>query len=424
MGNSPVGIRGCRPAFAFCVAARRLPVVLTVALAALLAPSTRGDILHLSDGGRVDGDILSQTNDEYRVKTIYGTVTVSKSRVERVEVAASAFQRYAEQKAKAADTPAGQTELGNWCDEAGLRADAKSHYRRAIELDADYEPARTALGQHKVDGRWVDAPAKTAAKPVMKPKEDADSKPAEDELVATTQVRWTNRIRAIRTTFLESPDPAAVSDGKRRIAEIRDPLAILPLVKVLSEGGALSRLLLVETLKRFSEDESTLNLAAMALLETDDDVRGAALTELVRRKDDRVLGQFRKALSTDNDQIVRRAALALGSLRAESAIPELIERLTVQRRKNIEVPVRQFFGAMADEFRPRGDYIQPGRRTKHQPTVGYGAAGGFVGSETEMQKRDVTVFRTDVQQALVAITGENFGFEADEWRKWYEEKKR
>jgi hypothetical protein len=103
----------------------------------------------------------------------------------------------------------------------------------------------------------------------------------------------------------------------------------------------------------------------------------------------------------------------------------LIERLTVQRRKTIEVPVRRYFGAMADEFRPRGDYIQGGRRSKHLPTVGYGAAGVPSGGfETEMQRRDVTVFRTEVQQALVAITGENFGFEADEWRKWYEEKKR
>jgi len=161
---------------------------------------TRGDILHLSDGGRVDGDILSQTNDEYRVKTIYGTVTVSKSRVERVENAASAFQRYAEQKAKAADTPAGQTELGKWCDETGLRSDAKTHYRRAIELDADYEPARAALGQQNVDGRWVDVPAKPAGKSGMKPKNAENSEPAEEELVATTQIRWTNRIRAIRTT--------------------------------------------------------------------------------------------------------------------------------------------------------------------------------------------------------------------------------
>src|SRR5262249_5128651 len=154
--------------------------------------------------------------------------------------------------------------------------------------------------------------------------------------VAATQIRWTNQIRAIRTSFLDSPDPAAVADGKRRIADIRDPLAVLPLVKVLSEGGVASRTLLVETLKRFSEDESTLNLAAICLLETDDAVRRAALTELVRRKDDRVLGQFRKALSIDNDEIVRRAAMAVGELRAESAIPDLIERLTVQRRKTIE----------------------------------------------------------------------------------------
>lgn len=429
MGNSPVGNRVRHAsAFAFWPAARRVRMAVALALAALLAPPMRGDILHLSDGGRVDGEILSQTDGDYRVKTIYGTVTVSKSRVDRVEKAASAFQLYAEQKAKAADTTAGQTELGKWCETAGLRTEAKAHFRRAIELDPDYEPARTALGQQKVDGRWEAVPSPRVLRkppgPTGKQKKDDEPEAGEDELVATTQIRWTNQLRAMRTTLLESPDPASAAEGKRRIAEIRDPLAILPLVKVLSEGNHSTRLLLVETLKRFSEDESTLNLAAIALLEANDDARGAAVTELVRRKDDRVLGQFRKALSIDDDNVVRRAAIALGALRAESAIPELIERLTVQRRKSIEVPVRRFFGAMADEFRPQGDYVQTGRRVKYQPTVGYGAAGAFVGAETEMQKRDVTVFRTEVQQALVAITGENFGFEADEWRKWYEEKKR
>src|SRR5262245_35810431 len=106
MGSQPVGNRVRQQAFAFLLTARHLPMVFAIALAALPAPPTWADILHLSDGGRIDGEIIDQTADEYRVKTIYGTQTIRKSRVERVEAAPSVFKQYADRKAKAADTAA------------------------------------------------------------------------------------------------------------------------------------------------------------------------------------------------------------------------------------------------------------------------------------------------------------------------------
>jgi hypothetical protein len=38
--------------------------------------------------------------------------------------------------------------------------------------------------------------------------------------------------------------------------------------------------------------------------------------------------------------------------------------------------------------------------------------------------RWVTVFRTDVLEALRRITGQNFGFEQDQWREWYANSRR
>jgi hypothetical protein len=37
--------------------------------------------------------------------------------------------------------------------------------------------------------------------------------------------------------------------------------------------------------------------------------------------------------------------------------------------------------------------------------------------------RDVTVFRTEVLEALRTITGQDFGFEHAAWRRWYEERR-
>lgn len=177
-------------------------------------------------------------------------------------------------------------------------------------------------------------------------------------------------------------------------------------------------------LGRFQTDESTLNLTVIALVEPDESLRRDAVTQLVRREDPRVVAQLRKALQSNSDALIRNAAVALGRLKAMTAVPELIDSLKVQRRKLTEVTVRRYFGAMESDFgRDTTVTLPRGNRVRYVPTIGLGAAGAFVSSETEMQMQDVTVFRTEVQQALVAITGENFGFEEAAWRRWYQERK-
>lgn len=402
------------PRFAFSAVA-------IVFLSTSFAIFARADIFHLKDGGQIDGRVIEQTAGQYRVQTIYGTIAIAANTVERVESAASVFDRYDEQLKNAADTADAQAAIGSWCRENGLRNEAKKHLARAIELQPDHAAARAALGHELVDGKWIEQPAtQPASRPAARKPEPEDD---DQKLISQTQVRWSRQIRAIRSQYLDATDANLLAEGRKRIAAIRDPLAILPLVQILSAGNFNCRETLIDSLKRFGEDESTLNLAALALLENDDRLRESVIGELVRRRDVRVDSQFRKALSTDNDEIIKRAAAALGALRSEPAVPELIERLTVQRRKTVEVPVPAYFGSMADEFGPRGT-ISLGGNVKYRPVIGVGTASVFVRLETVMQKRDVTVFRTDVQQALVAITGENFGFEADEWRRWYQENKR
>lgn len=385
------------------------------------ASTTFADILHLKDGGQIDGKIIEQSASQYRVRTIYGTIAVATASVERVEAATSVFDRYDGKLKEAGDSADNQTDLGIWCKDNGLRSEARKHLARAIELEPDHPRAHEALGHARVDGKWIE-PAATppASRPTTRKAEPEDD---EQQLISQTQFRWARQIRAVRTNYLNAVDAKLIAEGRKRIAAIRDPLAILPLVQILSEGNLSCRETLVDSLKRFGEDESTLNLAALALLEREDGLREAVVGELVRRRDPRVDSQFRKALSTDNDEVIKRAAAALGALRCEPAVPDLIERLTALRRKTVEVPIPAYFGSMAEEFGPRGT-ISLGGHVKYRPVIGVGTAGAFVRLETAMQKRDVTVFRTEVQQALVAITGENFGFEADEWRRWYQENKR
>lgn len=403
---------------------RAAPWVLALLLAAAV-PSVLADILHLTNGNQIEGQILEKTDAGYRVRTSFGTLVVPADTVKSIEEKPTPFAEYDRRLAAAKDTAKEQTDLGVWCGENGLPAQEKKHLNRAIELDPEYEPARTALGFVKVNGVWVDG--RTAVRDPEREKE-AESKPAKpgdgDRQVAAIQGKWTRQIRAIRQTLLDAKSEKLNDEGRRRILDIKDPLAVLPLAKVLGDGTLAARQVLVEALGRFQTDESTLNLTVIALVEPDESLRRDAVTQLVRREDPRVVAQLRKALQSNSDALIRNAAVALGRLKAMTAVPELIDSLKVQRRKLTEVTVRRYFGAMESDFgRDTTVTLPRGNRVRYVPTIGLGAAGAFVSSETEMQMQDVTVFRTEVQQALVAITGENFGFEEAAWRRWYQERK-
>lgn len=389
------------------------------------AVSAVADILHLANGNQIEGQILEKTDEGYRVRTSFGTLVVPADTVKSIEEKPSPFAEYDKRLSKAEDTAKDQTALGIWCGENGLPNQEKKHLNRAIELDPEYEPARTALGYVKVNGVWVDGRAIVREPPTSREAESKPSKPSdEDRQVTAIQGKWTRRIRAIRQTMLDATSDKLIESGRKRILDIKDPLAVLPLAKVLGDGSLAARQVLVEILGRFQTDESTLNLTVIALVEPDNSLRYDAVTELVKRDDPRVVAQLRKALQSDSDALIRNAAVALARMKATSAIPELIDNLKVQRRKLTEVTVRRYFGAMEMDFgRDTTVTLPRGNRVRYVPTIGLGAAGAFVSSESEMQMQEVTVFRTEVQQALVAITGQNFGFEEAAWRRWYQERK-
>src|SRR5271170_6698444 len=47
--------------------------------------------------------------------------------------------------------------LAEWCAEHNKPTTARQYYGKCIELDKDYEAARSRLGQVKIGDRWVEA---------------------------------------------------------------------------------------------------------------------------------------------------------------------------------------------------------------------------------------------------------------------------
>lgn len=401
-----------------------------MALALCLSATAFGEILYLKEGGSVEGEVQEINENGYRVRTVYGVIVVPFESVIRREESVAIVTQYDQKLRTLEDTAAAQFELAAWCDANGMKAEFRRHAQRAIELDPEYEPARTALGFVRVNGLWIDGRAaadKSASKPAdgVKPRKPSRPEESDEEaMISAIQAQYTGRIRAIRSTYLDSSAPDLVAEGKKRIQEFDDPLAILPLCRVLSNGSEASRQSLVDLLARFPQDEATLNLAAIALMDRSGEIRHAALGHLTKRDDPRIASQFRKALGSDNDMLIRRASIGLGLFKTVGAVPELIDVLTAQRRKRIEMPVNRYISGWQHVFnQPTSLQIGRSVNVKHLPQVGIATAGSFPLPDTEMRVQDVTVFRTEVLEALVAITGVNHGFDAAAWRRWYQEKK-
>lgn len=386
------------------------------------APRAAADIFRLHSGGVVEGQLIARDEQAYTIRTVVGTVVLPLTAVTAVEPAASPFDEYDARLRELPDTAAAHVELAAWCRENELAAEQRRHLARALELDPDCAAARAALGHVRVGGAWVDGRSRPEPPPTASDSANADRDARDGKLVAAMHVNWHRRIRGIRSAMLESRVERREAEGRKQILAIRDPLAILPLTQVLGSGNHIARAALVDALAGFPQDEATLNLAVLALSDGAADIRSRALEHLALRNDTRVSAQLRKALGSDNDELIRRAAIGLGALGAVEAVPDLIEELTVKRTKRVEVPIRTYFGEFQQAFCTPTEYVLNGAaRVAHAPRVGVFDATGGVTVENVFRVQRVTVYRTEVLEALKTLTGQNFGFDATAWRTWYEE---
>ncbi|MEK7867660.1 MAG: hypothetical protein AAB434_13345 [Planctomycetota bacterium] len=130
----------------------------TLILATVLCTlgAVRADVVHLKNGGTVEG-IVTEEADAYMVQTAYGTTRIKKEEVERVERSVSQLERYRETAAKLGDEDAkGWFELGQWAKASGLDPQSHEAFTRVLTIDPDHAGAREALGFVRHEGQWLD----------------------------------------------------------------------------------------------------------------------------------------------------------------------------------------------------------------------------------------------------------------------------
>ena len=130
---------------------------LLILLAAASVPVTGfADEVFLKGGGRLSGRVVSRSAEKVEVDVGAGRIAVPASSVLRIEAGTSALQEYEDKAGRLAPGDVeGWIALAGWAESKGLGTQASEAYHRALAASPDDPRANAALGNVKMDGRWV-----------------------------------------------------------------------------------------------------------------------------------------------------------------------------------------------------------------------------------------------------------------------------
>ncbi len=396
-------------------------VARSMAVILIAAGAARADVFHLREGGKLDGAVVEDLGEALRIRTVSGVSDIEKERVIRIEKGDPPWVRYDKKLKKCGETIKDHLALADWCRTTGMKTEERRHLERVVELDANHSDARRRLGFIQEEGKWVKprpSGAISEAERSERRRAQADERRVQEKIT-----EYTVKLKAIYRGRLSEKvggeGSKAFADGRRQILEISDPLAIPGITSVLSGGHVAARRLMVDALAQFDVDEATMNLVAISLLDPSKDVRAMAARALRSRKDDRIVNELRSALRSDEEFILRNAASALGELKAKSAVRDLVPVLSTETvglvRVSRWVSLDSLYGAYSDWQR----YRLGGFPVLYKPSCIWAMGpGSIIGTVSNYEYQVISIHRTEVQEALIRITGQNLGFDAAAWIKW------
>ena len=329
------------------------------------------------------------------------------------------------------DSPPAHIALARWCEGVGLAEKARTHFNEALFRDPDNKDARAALGFVRRGMEWV----KTGEDPAVGADASAFGRLAPAPVDLEHRRNLERRIQGIYTSYLGATDDETWTEGAREMLMVRDPAAADIVHRVLAAGDERTRRLMCDVLGQLPGPESARRLVCVLFQDPAEPVFHAALEAIDMRSDDYCVGALLNGLN-GSEQVLRRAAYALGELGEWDSVPRLIGRLKTPepRIKTYDAPRR---GSAADG---PGAYYFSGTIITYiadvEPVVAEGAVAfnpviGAIpfGACIVVENPRVTIHRTiieivhqpRVREALQKITGRDFEYDEDAWRRWLRE---
>ena len=192
------------------------------------------------------------------------------------------LSEYEAKRLKAAYTADAQWALGVWCDEHGLKEQAKAHLTAVIRLDPSRENAWKKLGYKKHEGRWA-----TEAQLALE-KADAEAQKGADR-------KWKPLLEKYKAML---DQPSRRGEAEVALANVTDPRAVPMIGRIFVTGRPTGQSRAVQLLGQVDSPSSSKLLAALAVFSGSPEVRRAS-TETLKGRDLREFAGLLIALLRD-----------------------------------------------------------------------------------------------------------------------------
>ena len=386
---------------------RSTPVLYAAVVFLVLFQPAAGEVFLLRTGGRIEGELVN-VNENPRTSWVIslpsgGQVTLDAAMVDKVQPVKPELAEYEKVRRQHPDTVQGHLQMSDWCRDHNLVAQRKVHLERVLQLDPEQADARRTLGYRKVKDKWMTLEEEMADKGYVKrdgrwmTQQDAELHDSRNKQ-HMAEIEWIKKISRWRAWL----DGSRAEQAAKNLRGIDDPMAIFGLAERLKKDPRTdARLIYIEVLARLDTHAARGPLAMCAMDDPVEEVRLCCLDELQKQKDDMVTAYFvgRMRDKHASNAMINRAGVALGRIKDPSCIDTLIQYLLTVHDQVIQSGGGP--GSMTTTFNKNG------------------GGGGGLGMNQKPKVIHQVLQNQAVLDALVAITGQNFGYDQRAWKTWY-----
>lgn len=308
-------------------------LVATTALLALHIPVARADVLHLVNGGKLEGKV-TKVKDGYRVEDEVSTSFVRAEEVMLHERKPTLAEEYeTRRKSTPLDDYDAQLALGLWCRTNNLPDKAKWHLMLAVAIRPEDGRARLEAGFVMHNGRWITREESMRLKGLREfqgkwiPAAEAFKLEAEAQREAEAKEAYESGWAILKTAGKENRTMPLEPHAEKLLA--LGPYVIDPLERGSGDSYRRTRELAVYTLGRINTARSLEALLRRLEVERNPDVLRTLLSAFPEREDRTdVLEQVLNMTVNHKKRGVRRRCwevlIRIGDPRAIDALVPLV----------------------------------------------------------------------------------------------------
>lgn len=381
----------------------RLPLSLLIATLLACSPQVcLADIIELKDGGVIYGKVLNpQGGQMVQIEAEDGTVIEVDRKLARIRISLERDKRYAEEVVKLGDSLEDHRAIVEKCANEQMLNIANAHRERIVELDPADRATWEALRYYpdEATGKWLRRDVVMYRRGKIKGEKGRWYTWQEKALMD-----WDEKIKLQKRDAEREFDgklkaffngvPRLKAEAETYMAGVNNPLLLGRIVKLIREGDPAEKQLGWRLIKQVPIRSATPALVSIALEESDMGVVGEALDQL-----------------QTGDAWVKEAALTafaskLGNTASRDRAAYCMSPFVDKRY--ISILINHLLSTQI--VRPAGN---PGGLNAGVGNGNIGLGGGA----TPAQQR--LVQHKEVLSTLSGLTGENFGYNIDQWRTWF-----